>query len=70
MEDKRMPAKTKNPRHNAAEKRKSSLPAKRKRQYKHILESEREEGRSEKVAKRIAMATVNKTRRKKGETKK
>jgi hypothetical protein len=52
-----------------AEKRKADLPAKRKRQYKHILESEREEGRSEKSAKRIAMATVNKTRRKKGETK-
>jgi hypothetical protein len=56
--------------HNAAEKRKKELPAKRKRQYKHILESERKEGRSEKAAKRIAMATVNKTRKKKGETKK
>ena len=57
-------------RHIGAEKRKAELPAKRKRQYKHILESEREEGRSEKVAKRIAMATVNKTRSKKGESKK
>jgi hypothetical protein len=52
-----------------AEKRKSELPEKRKRQYKHILESERKEGRPEKTAKRIAMATVNKTRSKKGETK-
>lgn len=56
-------------RHEGAEKRKAELPAKRKRQYKHILESERKEGRSEKSAKRIAMATVNKTRRKKGEAK-
>lgn len=56
-------------RHNGAEKRKRELPEKRKRQYKHILESEKKEGRSEKTAKRIAMATVNKTRRKKGETK-
>jgi len=55
--------------HKAAEKRKSELPEKRKRQYKHILDSERKEGRSEKSAKRIAMATVNKTRSKKGETK-
>lgn len=50
-------------------KRKSGLSEKRTRQYKHILESEREAGRTEKTAKRIAMATVNKTRRKKGETK-
>ncbi len=55
--------------HKGAEKRKAELPAKRKRQYKHILESEKEEGRSTKSAKRIAMATVNKTRSKKGETK-
>lgn len=54
-------------RHNAAEKRKRELPEKRKRQYKHILESEKKEGRSDKTAKRIAMAAVNKTRRKKGE---
>lgn len=54
-------------RHMGAEKRKAELPAKRKRQYKHVLESEKTEGRSEKTAKRIAMATVNKTRRKKGE---
>jgi len=56
--------------HKGAEKRKSELPEKRKRQYKHIVESEKEEGRSTKSAKRIAMATVNKTRKSKGETKK
>lgn len=56
-------------RHKGAEKRKSELPEKRKRQYKHILESEKKEGRPVKAAKRIAMATVNKTRKKKGETK-
>ena len=64
-----MPTKSKS-QHDAAEKRKSELPEKRKRQYKHILESEKKEGRSTKSAKRIAMATVNKTRKKKGETKK
>jgi hypothetical protein len=45
---------------------------KRKRQYEHIKESELKRGRSERVAKRIAAATVNKTnktRREKGETK-
>ncbi len=56
-------------RHKGAEKRKSELPEKRKRQYKHILESEKKEGRPVKAAKRIAMATVNRTRKKKGETK-
>ena len=56
-------------RQEGAEKRKAELPAKRKRQYKHVLESEKKEGRSEKTSKRIAMATVNKTRRKKGEVK-
>jgi len=56
--------------HKAAEKRKSELPEKRKRQYKHVLDSERKEGRTEQAAKRIAMATVNKTRSEKGETKK
>ena len=55
--------------HIAAEKRKQELEPKRKRQYEHVLESEREEGRDEKTAKRIAMATVNKTRSEKGETK-
>lgn len=43
--------------------------SKRKRQYEHIKSSEKKMGRSTKVAKRIAAATVNKTRRKKGETK-
>jgi hypothetical protein len=42
---------------------------KRKRQYEHIKRSELKRGRSLKVAKRIAAATTNKTRRKKGETK-
>ncbi len=43
---------------------------KRKRQYEHIRRSEIARGRSAKVAKRIAAATTNKTRREKGETKK
>ncbi len=42
---------------------------KRKRQYEHIKESALKRGRSSHVAERIASATVNKTRRKKGETK-
>lgn len=42
---------------------------KRKRQYEHIKESELKQGKSEEDAKRIAAATVNKTRREKGETK-
>jgi hypothetical protein len=42
---------------------------KRERQYEHIKASEKDEGRSEKSAERIAAATVNKTRREKGETK-
>ena len=42
---------------------------KRERQYEHIKESEEERGRGEKSAKRIAAATVNKTRAEKGETK-
>ena len=42
---------------------------KRTRQYEHIKRSELKRGRSAKVAKRIAAATTNKTRRKKGETK-
>jgi hypothetical protein len=43
---------------------------KRERQYEHIKKSEEErEGRSEETAKRIAAATVNKTRSEKGETK-
>jgi hypothetical protein len=42
---------------------------KRERQYEHIKESEMEKGRSEEEAERIAAATVDKTRREKGETK-
>jgi hypothetical protein len=43
--------------------------AKNKRMYEHIKESESKRGRSAKSAKRIAAATVNKQRAKKGETK-
>ena len=42
---------------------------KRERQYEHIKESEEHQGRSEKKAEQIAAVTVNKTRKKKGETK-
>lgn len=42
---------------------------KRERQYQHIKKAEKGSGRSAATAKRIAAATVNKTRRKKGETK-
>ena len=42
---------------------------KRKRQYEKIKKSEKSRGRSEKTAARIAAATTNKTRRRKGETK-
>jgi len=43
---------------------------KEERQYEHVKTSEEQrEGRSEKDAKRIAAATVNKTRSKRGETK-
>ncbi|MGC4175707.1 hypothetical protein [Demequina sp.] len=42
---------------------------KRERQYEHVKESELEQGRSEKKAEQIAAATVNKTRKEKGETK-
>jgi hypothetical protein len=41
---------------------------KRERQYEHIKESAQARGRSKKRAKEIAARTVNKTRRKKGET--
>jgi hypothetical protein len=44
--------------------------AKRERQYEHIKESEKKQGRSTKRAKEIAAATVNKQRAKSGETKK
>jgi hypothetical protein len=46
-----------------------SWSSKRERQYEHIKRSAKGRGRSARVAKRIAAATVNKTRRKKGETK-
>jgi hypothetical protein len=39
------------------------------RQYEHIKENEKERGRSEGTAERIAAATVNRTRTAKGETK-
>jgi hypothetical protein len=42
---------------------------KRERQYEHIKESEKKQGRSTKRAKEIAAATVNKQRAQKGETK-
>jgi hypothetical protein len=42
---------------------------KEERQYEHIKESELEQGESEKDAKRIAAATVNKERKERGETK-
>jgi len=41
---------------------------KRERQYEHIKRSAARRGRSSRVAKRIAAATVNKTRRRKAET--
>ena len=44
--------------------------AKRKRQYEHIKESARKQGRSSRRAKQIAAATVNKQRREAGQTKK
>ncbi len=42
---------------------------KRERQYEHIKKSELRMGRPLKTAKRIAAATTNKTRRRKGELK-
>jgi hypothetical protein len=42
---------------------------KRERQYQHIKEEEKERGRPEEAAERIAAATVNRTRTAKGETK-
>jgi hypothetical protein len=44
--------------------------AKRERQYEHIKDSEKKQGRSTKRAKEIAAATVNKQRAGAGETKK
>jgi hypothetical protein len=43
--------------------------AKRERQYEHIKDSEKKEGRSTKRAKEIAARTVNKQRAQAGETK-
>ena len=43
--------------------------AKRERQYEHIKESEKKQGRSTRRAKQIAAATVNKERARKGEAK-
>jgi hypothetical protein len=42
---------------------------KRERQYEHIVESEKEQGRSTKRAKEIAARTVNKERARSGEAK-
>ena len=42
---------------------------KRERQYEHVKESEKQQGRSTKRAKEIAARTVNKQRRQSGETK-
>lgn len=42
---------------------------KRKRQYEHIKSSAKKQGKSDRVAKRIAATTTNKTRREHGETK-
>jgi hypothetical protein len=42
---------------------------KRERQYEHVKDSEKKQGRSTKRAKEIAARTVNKERAKKGETK-
>jgi hypothetical protein len=42
--------------------------AKRERQYEHIKDSEKKQGRSTKRAKQIAAATVNKERARKGES--
>ncbi len=43
--------------------------AKRERQYKHVVESEQEQGASTKRAKEIAARTVNKERAREGEAK-
>ena len=43
---------------------------KRERQYEHIKESAKDQGKSTKRAKEIAAATVNKQRAEAGETKK
>jgi hypothetical protein len=43
--------------------------AKRERQYEHVKESEKKQGRSTKRSKEIAARTVNKQRTRSGETK-
>ena len=43
--------------------------AKDERQYEHIKDSEKKEGRSTKRSKQIAAATVNKRRKSEGRTK-
>lgn len=43
--------------------------AKQERKYEHIVESERDQGRSTKRAKEIAARTVNKERAQRGQTK-
>jgi hypothetical protein len=47
----------------------SAWSAKRERQYEHIKEGEKKQGRSTKRAKEIAARTVNKERARSGETK-
>jgi len=47
----------------------SSWSAKRERQYEHIKDAEKKQGRSTKKAKEIAARTVNKERARAGETK-
>jgi hypothetical protein len=47
----------------------SAWSAKRERQYEHVKESEKRQGRSTKRAKEIAARTVNKERARTGETK-
>jgi hypothetical protein len=47
----------------------SAWNAKRERQYEHIKDSEKKQGRSTKRAKEIAARTVNKERARSGETK-
>ncbi len=43
--------------------------AKQERKYEHIKDSSKDQGKSTKTAKRIAAATVNKERARKGQTK-
>lgn len=43
--------------------------SKRERQYEHVKDSAKKQGKSTKTAKRVAAATVNKERARKGESK-